>query len=135
MTRLGKAEREKREAAWKAEQERVRKLGNLFEALPDGPQKAALQEALSDRVIELYNNVRFEEGDAILEFLPNEYARKLLDWYFDEDGPTSFPPETTASEDEDSQSRQIQSEPQGDRRAHGLDTEQAPAGSGCQAHR
>lgn len=119
IAQRNRQERERREAEWNAEQERVRKLGELFEALPDGPPKAGLQEAMSDRIIDLYNNVRFEEGDAILEFLPNDYARKLLDWYFDEDGPTSFPTETPAGKDEDHQPGQVQSEPQIPERANG----------------
>lgn len=86
-----KEERERREAEWAAENDRVRKLGELFEAIPDGHQKEALKDAMIDRIIYLYNNVRFEEGDAILEFLPNDDARRLLDWYFDEDGPETFP--------------------------------------------
>lgn len=112
-------ERQEREAEWEAEQERVRKLGELFEALPDCPQKEALKEAMTDRIIDLYNNVKWEHGDALLEFLPNEHARRLLDWYFDEDGPTSFPPEATASEHEGPQQGEVQSEPQIEKRADG----------------
>lgn len=85
-------ERESREAAWKAEEERVRKLGDLFNALPDCPQKAALLEGMTDRIVDLYNNAKWEEGDAIIEFLPNDYARSLLDWYFDEDPAAVFTP-------------------------------------------
>lgn len=85
-----KEERERRDAEWKTENDRVRKLGELFEAIPDGHQKEALKDAMVDRIIYLYNNVRFEEGDAIIEFLPNDDARNLLDWYFDEDGPDTF---------------------------------------------
>lgn len=46
---------------------------------------------MSDRVIELFNSAKFEQGDAILEFLPNEYARSLLDWYFDETNSAQAP--------------------------------------------
>lgn len=93
-TKVEKAKQEKaeREAAWEAEQARVKALGDLFAALPDGHQKAALLDAMTDRIIDLYNNVRFEEGDAILEFLPTGHARELLDWYFDEKGPDTFTP-------------------------------------------
>lgn len=114
-----KEERERREAEWRAEEERVRKLGDLFSALPDGPAKVALHAAMSDRVIDLYNDAKFEQGDAIMEFLPNDYARRLLDWYFDEDGPTSFPPEATAGEYENPQSGQVQGEPQVPERTDG----------------
>jgi|SRR5262245_60108605 len=120
-------ERERRQAKWMAEEERVRKLGELFEALPDCPQKAALKEAMTDRIIDLYNNVRWQEGDAILEFLPNDYARRLLDWYFDEDENASFPAEAAASEHDASQSGQIQGEPQSDQRPDGEHSIEAPA--------
>ncbi len=79
-----KQERAEREAAWEAEQARVRALGDLFSALPEGHQKDALLAAMTDRIIDLYNNVKFEHGDVLLEFLPNDYAERFLDWYFDE---------------------------------------------------
>lgn len=97
MTKEQRAARDRaeREAAWEANEARVKALGDLFAALPEGDHKAALLAAMTDRVIELYNDVKFEQGDAILEFLPNDYARALLDWYFDDDGPDTFtaPPE------------------------------------------
>lgn len=90
-----KAEREAQERAWNAEQARVEALGNLFSALPAGPEKTALLLAMRDRIIDLYNNVRMEEGDAILEFLPNDFARELLDWYFWDENPASAAPPPT----------------------------------------
>lgn len=87
--RKAKADAE-RIAAWQAEEDRVRKSGELFEDLPEGPAKSALMMGITDRIITLYNEARFEEGDAILEFLPNAYARALLDWYFEDDGPDTF---------------------------------------------
>lgn len=95
-----KREREATERAWEAEQERVRKLGDLFSVLPGSPQKDALLDAMTDRVIDLYNNVKFEQGDAILEFMPNDYARRLLDWYFDEDAPDVAPDFRRSARDE-----------------------------------
>lgn len=89
-------------------------LGDLFESLPACWQKEALKEKMSDQIIELYNNCKWTEGDAILQFLPNDYAKQLLDWYFhDDDASTSFPPKAAAGEDENSQPREVQSEPQG----------------------
>lgn len=107
-----KQEREEREAAWRANEERVRKLGELFSALPNGRAKTGLWVAMAERIVDLYNNVRMEEGDAILEFLPNDYARKLLDWYFHEDEDAPFPSPPAAGEHEDSQPGQVQGEPQ-----------------------
>lgn len=86
-----KAEKAEREAAWEAEQARVKALGDLFSALPEGHQKAALLDAMTDRIIDLYNNVKHEQGDVLLEFLPNDYAQRFLDWYFDEDAPDVAP--------------------------------------------
>lgn len=114
LTKAQRAATEKaeREAAWEAEQARVKALGDLFTALPEGHQKAALLDAMTDRVIELYNNAKHEQGDAILEFLPNDYARELLDWYFDENGPDTFTPKAATADYEITQPRQVQSEPQ-----------------------
>ena len=113
MARLSqKQEREQREAEWKANEERVRALGDLFSALPDGSAKTALWTAMADRIVDLYNNVRMAEGDAILEFLPNDYARKLLDWYFHDDAKAPFPTPPTTGEHENPQPGQVQGEPQ-----------------------
>lgn len=108
-----KQERQEREAAWAAEQERVRRLGDLFDALPNGPQKLALLEAMTDRLVDLYNNVKLEHGDVLLEFMPNAYAREILDWYFDDEEralpcPTYSPP----SEHEASQQGEVPGQPQ-----------------------
>lgn len=94
VTKAERAAREKaeREAAWEAEQARVLALGNLFTALPEGHQKDSLLAAMTDRIIDLYNNMKFEQGDILLEFLPNDYAQRFLDWYFDEDAP-DVPPD------------------------------------------
>lgn len=132
MSPLTKAERENRanvarQAAWDAEQERVRKLGELFKALPEGHQKAALLDAMTDRIIDLYNNVKFEEGDTILEFLPNDHASELLDWYFDENGPTTFTPSSATSEYEITQPREVQGRTQQPCRADGQHPVQADA--------
>jgi hypothetical protein len=110
MARPTKREREEQEAKWIANEQRVKALGNLFSALPRCPEVTALHAAMSDRIIDLYNEMRFEEGDAILEFLPNEYARKLLDWYFHETD--TFPSPSTAGEHEAAQQGTVQSEPQ-----------------------
>lgn len=119
-------ERERREAEWAAEQERVRLLGCLTEAIPAGPAKRALLTAMRDRIIDLYNASRFEHGDVLLEFMPNDYARKLLDWYFpDDDAETSLTPEAPAIEDETTQPGQVQSEPQQPRRSDGHDPGEA----------
>jgi hypothetical protein len=129
MARKTKAqEQAERDAAWQAEQERVRKLGDLFYALPAGAQKIALQKAMRDRIIDLYNECRLEQGDAILEFLPNEFARKLLDWYFpDDDAQTSQPPPPTPIEDEATESRKVQDQPQSPIRADGDGPSEADA--------
>lgn len=76
-------ERLEREAALQAvEEERVRKLGDLFDALPPSPEKLALLEAMTKRIVDLYNDCQFERGDVLLEFLPRQYALDVLTWYF-----------------------------------------------------
>ena len=123
-----KEERERREAEWLAEQERVRLLGCLTEALPAGEPKRAMLTGMRDRIIDLYNASRFEHGDVLLEFMPNDYARKLLDWYFpDDDAETSLSPEAPAIEDEDTQPGQVQGEPQQPSGSDGYDPGQANA--------
>lgn len=111
MTKAQRAARDKaeREAAWEAEQARVRALGDLFSALPEGHQKAALLDAMTDRIIQLYNEAKHEQGDAIVDFLPNDHARELLDWYFDENGPATFTPSSASSEYEIAQPGEVQS--------------------------
>lgn len=108
-----KAEQEAADARWMAEEARIQKLGDLFSALPDGGAKTALLDAMTDRVIELFNGAKFAEGDAILEFLPNDHAKRLLEWYFDDNNAnTTFPPTSAPSEHETAQPRQVQSKPQ-----------------------
>lgn len=116
-----KQEREAAEAAWNAEQARVEALGNLFSALPECGAKLALQTAMRDRVIDLYNESHFERGDVLLEFLPNKFARELLDWYFpdDQDAEPTQPPPSPTGEYETAQQGQVQSAPQQPCRAHG----------------
>lgn len=110
ITKEQRAARDKaeREAAWEAEQARVRALGDLFTALPEGHQKAALLDAMTDRVIDLLNNVKTEHADVLIEFLPNDHARELLDWYFDENGPATFTPSSASSEYEITQPGEVQ---------------------------
>jgi hypothetical protein len=118
MTKAQKAEHEKREAEWHANEARVRHHGDLFAALPDGAAKDALLAAMTDRVIDLYNNVRMPEGDAIVEFMPNDYAHQFMDWYFfDEDRNSVFPPQASSGQDDTAEQTQVQRGSQGDLRA------------------
>lgn len=103
-----KAEKAKREAAWEAEQARVKALGDLFSALPEGHQKAALLDAMTDRAIALMNSAKHEHADVLIEFLPNDHARDLLDWYFDENGPDTFTPKAATADYEITQPGEIQ---------------------------
>jgi hypothetical protein len=105
---LPAAAREKREREWLDEQARVQRSGAMFEALPTCAAVEALKVVMTDRIVWLYDRGRMEEGDAILEFLPNNWAMQLLDWYFDEDGKVPHPAQAAAGEDENNKSRQIQ---------------------------
>jgi hypothetical protein len=124
-----KRDREERQAAWKAEEERVRKLGQLFDDLPEGHQKEALKDAMTSRAIELLNDLKHAQADAILEFLPNAYAREILDWYFDEDAPNTFTPKAATAEYEITVQGEVQGQPQQPSGPDGTDPEQANAGS------
>jgi hypothetical protein len=119
---LSKAEQERiaRDAKWEAERLRVKALEDAFGAVPDGPEKAALLSVMTDRVVELYNNVRMTEGDAILEFMPNDYAQALLDWYFNEDPNAIFTPPPPPAEHEAAQPGQVQGGPQAGGGSDGL---------------
>lgn len=129
ITKEQRAARDKaeREAAWEAEQARVRALGDLFTALPEGHQKAALLDAMTDRIISLYNEAKHEQGDAILEFLPNDYAQELLDWYFDENGPDTFTPKAATADYEITLAGQVQDKSQQSSGADGQHSEIAHA--------
>lgn len=120
-------EDERREATWRAEEERIRKLEQLFETIPASEAKEAFKHGMTDRVVELYNAAKFSEGDAVLEFLPKQWARQLLDWYFDDDEATPHPADAAASQDENSQPRQVPSESQCDRRSDGQHPVEAQA--------
>lgn len=112
MKRAIKLEHERQRLEWEAEQDRVQSQGNLFSAIPNSPEKTRLLSVMVYRTINLYNECRYQEGDAILEFLPNDLARELLDWYFDDNAQDPFAPKTAAIENENPQQGEIQSEPQ-----------------------
>lgn len=128
-TKAERAARDKaeREAAWEAEQARVRALGDLFSALPEGHQKAALLDAMTDRAIDLMNSAKHEHADVLIEFMPNDHARDLLDWYFDENGPDTFTPKAATADYEFTQPREVQGEPQQPGGSDGQRSEQADA--------
>jgi hypothetical protein len=127
VTKAAKQERERREAEWAAERSRVLCQGAIFEAIPNGQEKDALKVAMTDRAVWLFDNCRYEEGDALLEFLPNDWAQQLLGWYFDEDGTAPHPAEASAGKDEDAKRGQVQGEPQSPGRPDGEHPIQADA--------
>ncbi len=51
----------------------------LWLAVPDSPEKLALQDAMLERAEELLYQGRCEEADAICEFLPAELVKPMLD--------------------------------------------------------
>lgn len=124
---LVRREREQLDRKWREENERIRRSESAFESLPDCAAKIALQVAMTDRIVQLYNECRFEEGDAILEFLPSKWAHQLLDWYFDEDETTPHPAQAAAEQHEAAQPRQVQDQPQQPGGPHGEHPVQADA--------
>jgi transcriptional regulator with XRE-family HTH domain len=77
---LVRIERPRRQV--RREQARVDRQRALFGALLAGPERSALQRSMEHRIRTLFDEHRMEEGDAILEFLPEADARRLLDEYF-----------------------------------------------------
>jgi hypothetical protein len=128
QSKIAKREKERAEAEWRANEERVNGYSALFNALPDGFAKVALLDAMTDRVIDLFNNVRMEEGDSILEFMPNEHARSLLDWYFHDEDPNSvFTPKAPDCSHEGVEQGQVQGGAQDEVRPNGLGVVEADA--------
>lgn len=124
-----KAAEAKRLAEIDAENARVAVQCAAFAALPDCPAKTRLVELMTNRLIDLCNNVQFEAGDEILQFLPDKYARQFLDWYFHESDefpelsachsdhsitPTATPPDNTCSTAAASETIPSATEPRGD---------------------
>ena len=117
-----RAEREELERQRAEEEARVKRLEALFDALPEGEAKRALMEGMTDRIQWLYDNARFEEGDAILEFLPSRWSHQFLDWYFHES--ETHPAEAPSSKDEDHEPREVLDTPPAEGGADGISSSQ-----------
>lgn len=111
MARRTKAEIE-RAAEIAAHETRVKAQYEAFEALPEGDAKMLLVALMTDRIVELYNDTKLEHGDELLWFLPDAYAKQLLEWYFDEDGKIPQPAYAPSGKNENPQPGQVQGEPQ-----------------------
>lgn len=70
----------------------------LAASLPGCPEVRALRKAMLDTAWRLLDETRCEEADAILEFLPPDQARALLDEYFYEDDDAPNPTPSPVSE-------------------------------------
>ena len=85
-TPRGRKERDAAFAEWAAQQKsRVAGQRELWRVSGFGPEKAALKQAMLDRAWELLDAGEVEAADAILEFLPEADAVKLLDEFFREE--------------------------------------------------
>jgi hypothetical protein len=79
-TPLGKAASE----LWrKEENERIARQRELWRLAGFGPAKAALKQAMLERVWTLLDHANPEAADALLEFLPEADAEAILTEYFD----------------------------------------------------
>lgn len=85
MRDLRRAEEAQRAAERAADDE----IGLLIETMPPSTAWAELRAAFRDRVLRYYDAGRMEEGDAVLQFLPNDEAQALLDEYFLDPDPKS----------------------------------------------
>ena len=74
------------DARWQAvrctEQEAADRLRAPLAAIPASVEKTTLIAVMENRIRELWDAMRLEEGDAILDFLSEEQAQALLDSYF-----------------------------------------------------
>lgn len=79
----GKKEFEK----WAFEEtRRVERQRTLFAMLPDTRATDRLKQAMLDRAWVLLDAGECEACDALLEFIPEDEAQKLLDEFFNDDG-------------------------------------------------
>jgi hypothetical protein len=108
---------------------RMKAQYEAFEMLPAGPAKMRLVALMTDRITKLYNDTQFEAGDELLWFLPDAYAKQLLEWYFDEDGTVPQPTHAPTGEDENSQPGEVQGEPQEPGGPDGEHSREADAGT------
>lgn len=73
-------------AKWLAQEEaRIRLQRSVFAALPDLPEVSTLKQAMLDQAWALLDRHECEACDALLEFLPEADADKLLSEYFLDD--------------------------------------------------
>lgn len=70
------ARRERQEAA------RERQRRAIWDAIPECDGKTTALKRIEARIVEHYDNLRWEAGDALLDFLSEADARRLLDAYF-----------------------------------------------------
>lgn len=54
----------------------------LAAKVPDSPEWQALLAAMKERIFDLYDELKLEEGDHILEFVPEPLASAWLEEYF-----------------------------------------------------
>lgn len=70
----------------RAEAERLAKQRSIWDALPDCPEKAALQAAMIERAIDMLDSGCGEGFDALVEFLPDQPVIEAADAWLDSVG-------------------------------------------------
>lgn len=68
----------RRTASLVADQERVKDQERIWEAVPESPEKNALEDAMIDRCFDLMCEGKGEECDAIAEWLPNDRVQAMF---------------------------------------------------------
>lgn len=109
---MNKKQREEMEAEkakrLEADRLRVESYETIMSSIPWSQGKVNLLRAMEERIWSLFNECRFKEGDAILEFLPRDDAQRLLTEYFDDDDASiSQTPNPATSEDENNEPREV----------------------------
>jgi transcriptional regulator with XRE-family HTH domain len=89
-------EHARRAAAYaRAEIARIEHQRALWAAVPESPEKAALERAMIERAVDLMHENSGEEADALFEFLPERRVEaELVEWWvetFPEDKRTALP--------------------------------------------
>lgn len=89
-----KVDREAEAATMQQEAERVAYQESLWNAVPDGPEKAALKAAMLQRAYDLMNEGDGTQTDAICDFLPKADVLAMFDQWERDSFPVSPADET-----------------------------------------
>jgi hypothetical protein len=73
-----------RERWWAQEQARIKRQREAFDDLPEGPIRDHLRDMMLQRAYDILCEGNGEGCDELLQFLPEDHARELLDAWLDD---------------------------------------------------